>query len=143
MATREQDAGYCGVDETMGGESGDRPLDDKDGSDVHAAFAQRVEDVAVVLARDLDLRVRVGVAKRCQEVFDRGSVCGEFAMGEAQRGIPPHGGAASRRRGAGRDVERVPRLHKKRATGRGQAHATRPPLEELDAELDLEIANLF
>jgi len=35
------------------------------------------------------------------------------------------------------------RLDQKRTTGRGQPHATRPPLEQLGAELDLEIANLF
>ena len=37
----------------------------------------------------------------------------------------------------------MPRLHQKRATGRGQPHAARSPLEQLDAELDLEVANLF
>ena len=64
-------------------------------------------------------------------------------MREAEWGVPSHGGAPSRGDGAGGDIEGMSRLDQKRTTRGGQPHATRPPLEQLGAELDLEVANLF
>src|SRR5712664_4665061 len=112
-------------------ESRHGPFGDKDRSHVDAAFAQRMEYLAVVAGRDFDLGVGVGIAKPCQKVLEVGAVLAPLPMCEAERGVAPQGGAASRRHRAGGDIEGVPRLYQKRATGGGQTHATRSPLEQL------------
>src|SRR5438105_1830247 len=104
-------------------ESRHGPFSDEGRSHVDAAFAQRVEYFAVVAARDLDLGVGIGIAKPGEQILEVRSVGAELAVREAERGLPSLGGAASRRHGAGGDVEGVPRLHQKRATGGGQPYA--------------------
>src|SRR2546422_3041650 len=95
-------------------ESRNGPFADNDRPHVDAAFAQRVECLAVVASRNLDLGVGIGIAKPGQQVLEIGAVGAQLAMREAERGVAPQGGAASRRDGAGRDIEGVPRLHQKR-----------------------------
>src|SRR5882762_2756988 len=124
-------------------ESRDGPLGDEDRSHVDTAFAQRVENLAVVTARDLDLGIRVGIAKRCEEVFQRGAVSRQFAMGKAKGGIPPLRRPTSGRHSSSCDIQRAARLYQEGATGGRQMHAPRSPLEQHGAELDLEITDLF
>ena len=76
-------------------ESRNGPFGDKDRSHVDAAFAQRVECLAVVVRGNLDLGVGIGIAKPGQQVLEVGAVGAQLAMREAERGVAPQGGAAS------------------------------------------------
>jgi len=85
VTAREQDAGDGRVDQPVRRESRDRPLGDKDRYYVDAAFPQGVEYLAVVAARDFDLRLGIGIAKLREQILEVGSVGTQLPMGDAPR----------------------------------------------------------
>jgi len=143
LARREEYALRRTVHDAQRVEPGDGPLGDEHGGDVDLSLSQGVVGVRIALARHVHLRLRVGVAKRREQVLDVRGVHRELAVCEVEVGSAVLAGAAGAGHGASRRVQRAARIGEESLARTREPDPARDALEQRHPQFPLEVADLL
>ncbi len=141
MGRRKQDSGGGAVDEPNRLEPGHRPGADERRGHVNALLAEGGVLIDLIHAHDAQRRLRTRRPERGQELEQGGRVDVQIAMRELEprRGV----GLPGRGDGARRAFQRMACVNEKLLAGPRHPGPTRQPLEQLDADFPLEVADLL